>query len=345
MKRSMIIGLAGLGLAILAWSATDASAAEAAYPDANLFGYMQYTGRFGSAMPPQYGFDRVRLGVDGNINARIGYRVMLELLDLNKPANPNTTDERQGLLDAILTYSFMPALKLSVGQFKTPFSMDYNTPASKLDVVGFGMSSNVSLNRSTGVMLSGRDVADTGIGYDIGAFNAVTRADGTSYTAGTSVHDYAYIGRVMYDGFGKALHLEGGGAHVPVTGGPLYLALYSAVRLRYRPLEFKAEWLQGRQGARTTTMLYGQILGTLTPKLELVGKWERTRYGNAATHLTADNWIFGLNAAFYPEKPQRVRLQINYVIASKDARSLGTLVGFEKGYKDDQLVVMLQAGF
>jgi len=91
--------------------------------------------------------------------------------------------------------------------------------------------------------------------------------------------------------------------------------------------------------------VYGQLLVTVMQHYELVGKWERTRYTNAATRLTADNLILGINAALFPDKPKRARLQLDYVIATQDASLLGTQVGFKKGVKDNQVALLLQAGF
>jgi len=319
-------------------------AAKATWPNIKPFGYIQYTGRSGPATTAhQFSFDRVRLGVKGGIDERIGYRVMLELLKLNQPAKSNTTVE--GLLDAVLSYTAMPELKISAGQFKTPFSMAYNTSAAKLDVIGFGMATNVALDRGLGVMLSGRNVAHFGLGYDVGIFNAGTRADGTAYTAGTLGRDDMFAGRLLFDSSGRSIHLEAGAAHATVTGGSAYTAAYGGLRLHYRPVQVKAEYLRGRQGTRTTTVYYGQLLATVLEHYELVGKWEQTRLKDMGTGLIASNLTLGLNAALYPEKPQRARLQLNYVIASGDAKSLGTLVGFRKGIKDNQVALMLQAGF
>lgn len=322
--------------------AVDANRAEV--PSVRLFGYTQFGASFGTATTPhQFAFDRVRLGAKGMIDDRIGYRVMVELLKLNKPARADTTVE--GLLDAVIDWRATDWLKLSAGQFKTPFSMAYTTSAAKLDVIGFGMATNVSLDRGVGLMASGRNLGGLGLGYDAGIFNAGTRADGTAFTAGTLGHDDALVGRLLYDGFGKRLHLEGGVADASVSGGGAYRAFYAGVRLRYHPLELKGGWLQGSQGGRRTRVFYGQLLATLARHYELVGRWERTRYRNGGTTLTADNLIAGINAALYPDKPQQVRLQLNYIAARKDSASLGTQVGFRKGYPDSQVRLELQAGF
>jgi len=322
----------------------EAKSAEPSYPPVKLFGYTQFGATVGSATTPhQFAFDRVRLGMKGDINEKIGYRVMLELLKLNSPARGDTTVE--GLLDAMLTYKLMPGMKLSAGQFKTPFSMAYNTPASKLDVIGFGMATNVSLDRGVGLMASGRNVANSGLGYDIGLFNAGTRATGTSYSAGTLGRDDMVVGRFLFDGFNKGVHLEAGAAHAGVTAGSAYAAGFTALRLRVKPLEVKAEFLQGRQGSRTTMVVYGQLLATALQHYELVAKWEQTRLTDTGVRLTADNLIFGINAALYPDRPKRARLQLNYIVASKDATSLGTAVGFKKGIKDNQFKLLIQAGF
>jgi len=344
MKRHSINAAAILWLTASSWVAPGASATEATYPNVRPFGYIQFSGTSGSGTTPhQFAFDKVRLGVKGEIDERIGYRVMLELLKLNSPAKGDTTVD--GLLDALLSYRVLPGLKLAAGQFKTPFGMEYNSSAAKLDVIGFGMSTNVTMDRGLGLMASGRNVEDSGVGYDLGVFNAGTRETGTSYTAGTLGRDDMVAGRVLLDGFDKAAHLEAGGVHAAVTGGQPYRAGYAGLRLRYAPFEVKAEYLIGKQGSRKTSVVYGQLLTSFAEHYELVGKWERTLYSDTGVKRSASNMIVGLNAALYPEKPQRARLQINYVAARQDANRLGTLVGFKKGCRDNQFRLMLQAGF
>ncbi|OIP99641.1 MAG: hypothetical protein AUK35_07205 [Zetaproteobacteria bacterium CG2_30_46_52] len=101
----------------------DAKGEEATYPSVKLFGYTQFGASFGRGVTPhQFAFDRVRLGARGAIDARIGYRLMVELLKLDKPAKSHTTVE--GLLDAVLSWQTTDWLKLSAGQFKTPFSTE-----------------------------------------------------------------------------------------------------------------------------------------------------------------------------------------------------------------------------
>ena len=92
-------------------------------------------------------------------------------------------------------------------------------------------------------------------------------------------------------------------------------------------------------------VVYGQLLATALQHYELVAKWEQTRLTDTGVRLTADNLIFGINAALYPDRPKRARLQLNYIVASKDATSLGTAVGFKKGIKDNQFKLLIQAGF
>ncbi|OIO53755.1 MAG: hypothetical protein AUJ55_13165 [Proteobacteria bacterium CG1_02_64_396] len=312
------------------------------YPSVKMFGYTQFTGTFASAATPhQFGFDRVRFGAKGKIEEGIDYRMLVEMLKTDQPTKANTTNE--ALLDAQLAYTFAPAAKVTVGQGKTPFGMEFNTSAAKLDVIGFGMSGNVVFDRGLGVMVSGRKIAG-GLGYDLGIYNAGGRGDGTSYSAGTLGNDDLVVGRLLFD-LEKTLHVEGGVGQATVTGGGTYSASYAAVKTAFDPIEIKVEWDRGVQGGRTTTVMYAQVLGKVAEQVEAVAKWEQTKRSGTGSDLTATNTTLACNFALDPSHADRVRIQAAYVWVGGDAASIGSVVGFKKGVKDDLFKVLVQAGF
>jgi len=96
-----------------------------------------------------YSFQRARLGVTGNIPYDINYYVMAEFSSfLQGPY----------LLDAFITYTRLgPWAKFTIGQFKTPFSLELQTPCHKLHTIyrSLPVRQLVSPFRDIGFMVSG----------------------------------------------------------------------------------------------------------------------------------------------------------------------------------------------
>lgn len=104
------------------------------------------------------------------------------------------------LLDAQVMYDFLPLLRLTVGQFITPFSRQFLIPPFKLLFTDFAPSTVFFRgNRDRGVMLSGIEHGfDWGIGFfDGSGINTVANdnARGAFYARVA----YDFIGRSVYD--------------------------------------------------------------------------------------------------------------------------------------------------
>jgi phosphate-selective porin len=94
-------------------------------------------------------FRRARLGVTGTIPYDFSYYVMAEL---------SPTLKGPYLLDAFITYKrFAPYVKVSVGQFKSPFGLELSTPCQSLYTVDRSQVVNelASPFRDQGIMISG----------------------------------------------------------------------------------------------------------------------------------------------------------------------------------------------
>ena len=94
-------------------------------------------------------FRRARLGVTGNIPYDFSYYAVAEL----SPAQGGAS-----LLDAFISYNrWDPYLKISVGQFRTPFGLELSTPCHKLHTINRSLVvGNLSGPfRDMGVMISG----------------------------------------------------------------------------------------------------------------------------------------------------------------------------------------------
>ena len=113
-------------------------------------------------------FNRARLGVVGNIPYDFSYYFVLE----TSPAK----NSHPYLLDAFVTYSRFPWAKVSVGQFKSPFSQELNTPCHALYTVNRSkvVSELASPDRDLGLMILGG--GDTSfVRYAVGLMNGTGR--------------------------------------------------------------------------------------------------------------------------------------------------------------------------
>ena len=96
-------------------------------------------------------FNRARMGLVGNIPYDFSYYVMFEFSP-NKEGAPY-------LLDGFITYSRLaPGLNISLGQFKSPFSLELNTPCQGLHTINRSMvvTQLASPDRDRGIMFTGK---------------------------------------------------------------------------------------------------------------------------------------------------------------------------------------------
>ncbi len=94
-------------------------------------------------------FNRARLGVVGNIPYDISYYMFVEY----SPFKNNSPY----LLDAFITYSRLnPFMNISMGQFKSPFSMERNTGCSGLHTVNRSLVvEELAMDRDIGILMYG----------------------------------------------------------------------------------------------------------------------------------------------------------------------------------------------
>lgn len=93
-------------------------------------------------------FNRLRLGVVGNIPYDFSYYAMTEL---------SPTLDGPFILDAYISYNRLgPWAKVSVGQFKSPFGLELTTPCHKLHTINrSAVVGDLAGNREFGLMVSG----------------------------------------------------------------------------------------------------------------------------------------------------------------------------------------------
>jgi len=112
-----------------------------------------------------FNFERARFGFVGNIPYDFNYYVMVETSAF--------MSDNPFLLDAFITYSrFAPWAKISIGQFKSPFSLELNTPCQSLHTVKRSrvVRELATPFRDIGLMISGGN--DTSlVQYSLGILN------------------------------------------------------------------------------------------------------------------------------------------------------------------------------
>lgn len=98
----------------------------------NVFGFFQprfeYNQMDGVDDTNTFDFNRARIGAMGNIPYDISYYMVLE-------TSPSKNGGTPYLLDAFVTYSRFDFAKISFGSFKSPISMELNTPCHKLHTI------------------------------------------------------------------------------------------------------------------------------------------------------------------------------------------------------------------
>ncbi|HOP04595.1 MAG TPA: porin [Tenuifilaceae bacterium] len=96
-----------------------------------LFGYIQPQWEYWQNADNTYGnsfaFDRARLGVTGTIPYDVSYYAMI---DFSRFKNGSSF-----ILDAFVSYTRFEWAKMSIGQFKSPLSLEQNTPCQSLHTV------------------------------------------------------------------------------------------------------------------------------------------------------------------------------------------------------------------
>ena len=163
----------------------------------NVVGYLQaqYEYMFGEEDDANsFTFNRARMGLVGNIPYDFSYYVIFEFSPMK--------DGAPYLLDGFITYSRLaPYAKFSLGQFKSPFSLELNTPCQGLHTIRRSMvvGELVSPDRDLGLMLTGN--YDKYVKYALAVMNGTGRGnwdDNPNKTMAARIvvtpHEYVSLG-------------------------------------------------------------------------------------------------------------------------------------------------------
>ncbi len=321
------------------------------------FGYIQATAGSGDGLTSQDAEDDgLRFGAD---RIRIGYKVKFGKvfsklqIDFNKASTSSGAASNDYnilpniIKDAVVGYKFDGAAKASVGMFKTPVGMDFNTSGTKLDITKRGMEKAFVLERSLGVMLSGRKIGG-GFGYDIGVFNPTTRSSAVS--GGTKGDQIAYAGRIMYD-MNKTLHVQasaGKSEEAGGTGTEDYTVFDVGAIYKINSFTLKAELISASdvKGVKDADELVWYLHAGYMINSNIEGVIRHYSANEedttAGTDTELSNTYIGINYFIDPTKKYNARLQLNYVFVSGDEWGY---MGDSKGKKDNVILAQYQVKF
>lgn len=319
------------------------------------FGYSQLTlGSLSEAKaigstPAQDGFrfgaDRVRIGYkikDGKVFGKLQ-------VDFNKPGSGKSSQDQAGfneiIKDAEAGYKFSNAASLKLGQYKTPVGMDFNRSGKKLDITKRGMEKKLVLERSQGVMLSGRRIAG-GVGYDIFYGNAAARSSAVTGSTTDIGNNTSYAARVSYD-MGRLMHVELSTGKSTVDGGTDYKVTDFGMAYKRGPTSVQFEYINGKgalnNAAAKETVWFLHYGYRFNRKFEGVVRYYSAKDSENGLKLT--NTYIGANL-FLGSNRTNGRLQLNYVLAGGDKTgSPSTYSGVAKGYLDSAILVQYQISF
>jgi len=224
-----------LPLAVHAQGCMDASSDEGV----NVVGYLQTQYQYffkAEDDSSRFYFNRARMGFVGNIPYDFSYYIMFEFSP-SKSGAPY-------LLDGFITYSRLaPYVKLSMGRFKSPLSLELNTPCQGLHTINRSLIVNdlTTPGRDIGLMLNG--------GIEKIAKYSLALTNGTGVSSLQNTKSMALTGRLTFDPI-EMISL-GGSAKYAITLDTLmekqnYIRYAGEFQFKYSDLLVQAEYLQGK---------------------------------------------------------------------------------------------------
>ncbi len=292
-------------------------------PNIKLNGYIQTTASLNEGNKAfVFGFERVRLGAKGSLNEYADYKLLVDFTDTNDEIG-NDGDTPGIIKFAQLTFKTVADINFTVGKFKVPFGMEWNTAASKLDFVKRGLGQSFVFHFDTGAMIHKNNIGSMKMGIALGAFNAGPNkandvgdpTKGADYTLASRLHCNPIDNIYTEVSFGSALTSVENQERINVLGLGLQYNLTSK-------LCCKAEYLsrsdkQNESSDGSSYYLQGGYL--VTPTMEPIIKLEN----RDVTNDDADRQDITLGCNFFlnPKKHNESKIQLNYIISDTDGSS------------------------
>jgi hypothetical protein len=315
-ERKLFVGMTLLSIVVL----TICSAELFAQPKVS--GYIQNTMiKTENDKAFVFGFDRVRIRLAGKLNEIMKYKLQV---DFTKSAKAIGNDgSTPGMINyAELIFNVYKTVNLSVGKFKTPLGMEWNTGPHSLDFVKRGLGQAFVFHFDAGAMLHAANIGKPGFGFAAGIFNfGPNKANDVGDPA--QGQDYTLVGRISLDPH-KKFHAEVfGGSALTSIEEQKNVNLYGAgVKAKlFGKLQLKGELLSREDAQNSSsdgTNYYIQAGYQIHPKFEPTVKYENLD----VTYDAKDqgNLTLGLNIFLNPEVKKQSKIQVNYVSSDLDGK-------------------------
>jgi len=304
-----------------------------------LFGYAQ--GKYnmtktGSTTDNSFSIARIILMANAELTRKLSFFLMLDV---------GTTQASKILHEYYAQYAFLPELKLRVGQFKTPYTME--------NIISPTLLGNINLNEGTRYMagIAGDPLYGNYAGRDLGLMitgDAIPASDGHRYLnyslglfngAGINTRDNnrhkdvaamlnvlpireLTLSASMILGKGNARDVD---QFAAVEQGKDYTRNRWSVgaELNWRPLKLRTEYMWGKNGPVGNRAFYAEFWCRLFRGLDLVLDYDHlnknTALDKAAREASpawtsTNNYLIGLQYWFY----KKCRLSTQYVVSDRN---------------------------
>lgn len=279
---------------------------------------------------------RTEIYFNGQITNKARWQVMIDpaktlALDTSAAAINQST---RLLQNAVITFDYNPKVRLSIGQFKLPLSLEGQQSSGRLDTVERALFAS---DRARGGALA--DVRDIGVMVRGGSGSRVDFQGGVFNGIAESQNEVdrndqkSLAGNLVLRPL-KGLHVGASGAWGNGGGDrPRRDRAGAEVQLVRGPFTARSEVMTGRDGVLRRRGAYGHLGYRFTPHLEgvlRVDRWDPdTRSDDSASTVGERDYIAGVNVFL---SQHNLKLQANYmrktfhdgVLPSRDVVLLNT---------------------
>jgi len=267
---------------------------------------------------------RTEIYFNGQITNKARWQVMLDpaktlALDTSSMAIGDTlplvSQSTRLLQNAVITFDYNPRVRVSIGQFKLPLSLEGQQSSGRLDTVERALFAS---DRARGGAFA--DVRDLGIMVRGGSGSRLDFQGGVFNGIAETQNDVdrndqkALAGNLVFRPL-KGLHIGASGAWGNGGGDrPRRDRVGAEVQLVRGPFTARSELMTGRDGAIRRRGAYGHVGYRFTPKLEgvlRVDSWDPDT-GSEGTPSTVSEWdyVAGMNVFL---SQHNLKLQANYL--------------------------------
>ncbi|MCF8332422.1 MAG: OprO/OprP family phosphate-selective porin [Bacteroidales bacterium] len=347
-----VVGLLALGLPLQMWSQGCMSDGG---EGGGVKGFIQPQFNYSIGDTPEedeasFTFNRARLGVLGEIPYDIEYYFFAEISPFKNPTNT------VHLLDGFVSYTrFAKWAKISLGQFKTPFSREQNTACSGLYTIDRSAVVNqlAGPQRDLGVMVTGGHDSLL-FSYSFGLFN------GSGINELDDNNNKELVGRVVFNAL-EFLKIGGSfrmGKTNPTNDEEKLNDIYrygGELLFTMSNFRFQAEYIMGQDKLYSASKIpiYGGCGGIVGYDTKQAGTYTKGGYLAMASYMTPWNLEpvvkfdnYDVDFDVNDDQTNNLTLGLNYFVNDYSRVQINYVSVLDSpSDNDDMLMVQLQAKF